>query len=100
MNPNERAAPSEKLAALEQILGEFKGNSCADQCVRILAALRRFPLNTFELMRLLDVYYPPARILELRRDGHKIVTVWQTVTTEADVKHRVGLYTLLSVSSK
>ena len=32
--------------------------------------------------------------MELRKRGHKIVTHWQTVVTEAGEKHRVGLYVL------
>jgi Helix-turn-helix domain len=96
MSKNQWAASPEKLAALKQLQLEFKGNTCSDQRARIMAALRRFPLNTYELMRLLDVYYPPARIRELRVEGYRIVTVWQIVTTEAGVRHRVALYTLLS----
>jgi hypothetical protein len=49
-------------------------------------------VTTFEAMRFLDVYHCPARILQLRKAGHRITTHWQTVITEAGAKHRVGLY--------
>jgi hypothetical protein len=55
-------------------------------------ALARFSVTTFEAMRYLDVYHCPARILQLRKAGHRITTHWQTVVTEAGEKHRVGLY--------
>jgi hypothetical protein len=45
-------------------------------------------------MRYLDVYHCPARVLQLRKQGWKIATHWQTVITEAGEKHRVGLYAL------
>jgi hypothetical protein len=56
----------------------------------------RYSINTFEAMRYLDVYHCPARILQLRKQGHNIITHWQTVVTEAGERHRVGLYVLNS----
>lgn len=53
-------------------------------------------ISTYEARRDLDIYYPPARIKELRDDGYTIKTHWQTVTTEAGDDHRVGLYVLES----
>jgi hypothetical protein len=91
--PKEEAAP-EKLAALKQIRDQFTGNAGRTQCQRLLAALARFPITTFEAMRFLDVYHCPARVLQLRKDGHEIITHWQTVITEAGARHRVGLYVL------
>jgi hypothetical protein len=88
-----KTTPFEKKAALEAIRAEFKGTSTNTQCARLLEALSRFSVTTFEAMRYLDVYYCPARIMQLRKAGHKITTHWQTVITEAGVKHRVGLYT-------
>ena len=88
----EKATPSEKVAALEAIRDEFKGTASHSQAARLLEALSRFPVSTFEAMRYLDVYHCPARILQLRKAGHRITTHWQTVVTEAGEKHRVGLY--------
>jgi Helix-turn-helix domain len=94
---NEKNATSpEKKAALEAIRKEFNGADSRSQLARLLEALSRFPLTTFEAMRYLDVYHCPARILQLRKQGERISTHWQTVVTEAGEKHRVGLYVLES----
>ena len=87
-----KTTPPEKKAALEAIRTEFTGSDAKTQCARLLAALARFSVTTFEAMRYLDVYHCPARILQLRKAGHRITTHWQTVVTEAGEKHRVGLY--------
>lgn len=89
----EEAAP-DKVAALKQIREQFTGNAGRTQCQRLLAALAQFPITTFEAMRFLDVYHCPARVLQLRQDGHAIITQRQTVVTEAGAKHTVGLYVL------
>ena len=83
-----------KGAALLEIRNQLSGTSAASQCARLLAALRRFPLTSFEAMRFLDVYHVPARILQLRRSGEEIDTHWQVVETESSDRHRVGLYAL------
>lgn len=90
----ETATSPEKKAALEAIRAQSKGSESSAQADRLLEALRRFAITTFEAMRYLDVYHCPARVLQLRKRGHKIVTHWQTVITEAGEKHRVGLYVL------
>ena len=87
-----KTTPPEKRAALEAIRTEFKGTANNTQCARLLAALARYSVSTFEAMRYLDVYHCPARILQLRKSGHCITTHWQTVVTESGEKHRVGMY--------
>ena len=94
----EKATSPEKKAALEAIRDEFKGTASHSQAARLLEALARFSVTTYEAMRYLDVYHCPARILQLRKRGHKIVTHWQTVITEAGERHRVGLYLLESAA--
>jgi len=89
----EEAAP-DKVAALKQIRDQFTGTTGRNQCQRLLAALARFPITSFEGMRHLDVYHVPARVLQLRKAGHEIITHRRTVITEAGVKHSVGLYML------
>ena len=93
MEKNKATSP-EKKAALEAIREQFKGTGSRSQATRLLEALSRYPITTFEAMRYLDVYHCPARILELRRQGHNIITHWQTVITESGERHRVGLYLL------
>ena len=83
-----------KEAALIELRDQCTGTSGARQCQRLLLALEKFPVTTFEAMRLLDVYHVPARILQLRKRGVEILTVWTHVETEAGVIHRVGLYCL------
>ncbi|TAG27492.1 MAG: hypothetical protein EAZ37_04845 [Burkholderiales bacterium] len=95
MDKKEATSP-EKKAALQAIRAEFTGTDNRSQCDRFMAALKRFALNTFEASRYLDIYHPPARILQLRNAGHKIATHWQTVETESGQTHRVGLYVLES----
>ena len=89
-----KATFPEKKAALKAIRDEFKGIDSRSQAARLLEALSRYSITTFEAMRYLDVYHCPARILELRRQGHNIITHWQTVITESGERHRVGLYLL------
>ena len=95
MEKNKATSP-EKKAALEAIRDEFKGTASGSQAARLLEALSRFPVTTYEAMRHLDVYHCPARTLELRKQGHNIITHWQTVITEAGERHRVGMYLLQS----
>ena len=87
------AAPA-KVAALKQIQAEYGGTATRVQCERLLAALAIYPITTFEAMRHLDVYHCPARIMQLRKAGHDIITLWQSVITEAGERHRVGQYLL------
>lgn len=92
---NEKKATSpEKKAALEMIRSEFKGTASRSQRARLLEALSRYSVTTFEAMRYLDVYHCPARILQLRKQGYRITTHWQVVQTESGERHRVGLYVL------
>ena len=86
--------PPQKEAALNEINQQFNGNSAKEQCVRFFAALKLFPINTYEASRYLSIYHPPARALQLRQQGHLLDTVWQTVEAENGVLHRVGCYVL------
>ena len=91
---DKREAAPAKMAALKQIQEQFNGIAARRQCERLLAALAQFPITTFEAMRYLDVYDCPARIMQLRKAGHDIITLWQSVITEAGERHRVGQYFL------
>ena len=73
------------------------GNSLGAQCARLLQRLRERPVTTFEAMRELDIYHCPARVLQLRKQGHLITTVWKQVQTEAGTWHKVGMYVLTTV---
>ena len=73
------------------------GNSLSAQCARLLKRMQDGPVTTFEAMRELDVYHCPARVLQLRKQGHLITTVWKQVQTEAGTWHKVGMYVLTMV---
>lgn len=89
-----------KQADLRSINAIFKGSSAGAQCERLLTALARYKLTTFEAMRYLDVYYCPARVMQLRKRGYKITTHWETVITESGEKHIVGCYVLDSTGGQ
>ncbi|WP_084312177.1 helix-turn-helix domain-containing protein [Desulfobulbus elongatus] len=61
---------------------------------RILSWLRRDSLTTLEARRALDVMHPAARVMELRRQGHPIETVWTDELSDAGGWHRVARYIL------
>jgi hypothetical protein len=71
----EKEPPPGKEAALKALRDEFKGTDGNTQCRRLLEALSRFPVTTFDAMRCLDVYHVPARVLQLRKAGHPILTL-------------------------
>lgn len=91
----DKKIPPHKEAAFKEINEQFSGNNHRQQCRRMLEALHRFPLNTFEASRGLGIYHPPARVLQLRKHGHEINTVWETVEAENSIKHRIGCYVLV-----
>ncbi|CAG4908321.1 helix-turn-helix domain-containing protein [Paraburkholderia saeva] len=69
-------------------------NSAAAQRARLLAALKRGPVDTVHAYRNLDILHVPRRVFELRKSGHAIATAWVWRITEQGERHRVGIYTL------
>lgn len=66
------------------------------QCRRIADYLRRHgTATTLELRSACNALYPPARVLELRESGWKIVTTFIRADDEHGRPHRVGRYTLM-----
>ena len=97
----EKATSPEKKAALEAIRIEFKGTDCETQRTRLLESLKRIgAVTTYEARRYLDIYFPPARVKEMRDQGERIATHWQHIATESGDLHRVGLYVLESGASQ
>ena len=70
------------------------------QILRFLIASRIAPRTTVELSREFDILHPPARVLQLRKRGYEIDTVWVLVETEPGVVHRVGKYVLRKEPSR
>lgn len=51
-------------------------------------------IATSQARELLDIYYPPDRAFELKREGYLINTVWVTWTSDYGIKHRIARYVL------
>jgi hypothetical protein len=73
-------------------------NSLPAQRQRLLNYLRNHgSITTIEARRELDVIHPAGRVLDLRKAGEPIDTVWVEDITEQGKPHRVAKY-VLSVS--
>lgn len=95
MNKHHHDISPERIAALHAIRDRFPGVEAEAQRQRLLCAMQTLQsVSTFEASRHLDVYYPPARKLELLRQGHPIQTIMRYVFTEAARWHMVGVYFL------
>ncbi len=65
-------------------------NNSHAQCARLLAYLEiNQSINSATAREELDIYHPPARIYDLRQQGHKIITHWETIDTDKGT-HRVA----------
>ena len=84
----------DKLAA---ILRLHPGTSCEPQRIRLLTAMQQLgSVTTDEARRYLDCYCPPARLMELRKAGHSVTTVMESLETECGALHTAGRYVLHS----
>ena len=73
----------------------FNDNSAFNQRLKSLDyLLEHGSITSFEAREKLDIYYPPARIFELRQAGYLINTVWDNWTSEHGIKHRIARYVL------
>ncbi|CAE6862111.1 hypothetical protein R69658_07669 [Paraburkholderia aspalathi] len=99
MAKNKKAA---SLAGAAQIKSQSKYSNDADsQRSRLLEFLRkRGSLSTIDARHLIDVMHPAARVMELRRAGYSIVTVWTHATTPEGGIHRVARYRLMREARK
>ena len=91
---SKKIAASDQEKPLPSTKPKFNDNSASSQCARLLEALKQGPITTYDAMRKLDCYHPPARIITLRKRGHNITTVKKQIQTEAGTWHWVGLYVL------
>lgn len=73
----------------------FADISAAAQRARLLDALRIEPITTLAARRNLEVLHPAMRVLELRAQGHNIITTWATEEGDRGIKHRIARYVLL-----
>ena len=73
----------------------FNDNSAFNQRLKLLDyLLEHGSITSSEARDKLDIYYPPARIFELRQAGYLIVRVWDNWTSEHGIKHRIARWVL------
>lgn len=74
---------------------KFNDNSAFNQRLKLLDWLfERGSITTSEAREHLDIMSPAPRIMELKRAGYLIVTVWDNWTSEHGIKHRIARYVL------
>ncbi|MES9958549.1 MAG: helix-turn-helix domain-containing protein [Sedimenticola sp.] len=72
-------------------------NSAGHQRLAILLFLQTTgPLATLQARQELGICHPAARVLELRKLGHNIITRWHADHDSTSTRHRVARYVLLS----
>lgn len=92
---NKGAAASTTTPKAKTTKPNFNDNSAFNQRLKLLDyLLERGSITSSEAREKLDVYYPPARIFELRQAGYLIVTIWDNWTSDYGIKHRIGKYVL------
>ena len=70
-------------------------NSAHDQRQRLLERLKLHGrIDTLTARRELDILCPAARVLELRKRGYQIETIWTERPTDNGKLHRVAMYVL------
>ncbi|MBN3757497.1 hypothetical protein G3N95_31535 [Paraburkholderia sp. Tr-20389] len=86
--------------SFDRIIATWPDNTAEHQRARLLDAMRLCAgITTLEAMRYLDVIDPRTRVVELRREGYRIVTSWVCQPSECGRLHNVGLYTLAGVAT-
>ena len=74
----------------------FNDNSAHNQRLKLLDwLLEKGSITTAQAREGLDVYFPPARIFELRDAGYQITTVYETWISQYGIKHTIGRYVLM-----
>lgn len=87
--------PPEKAAAIAAILRRNGSVGTDQQNARALTILRDVGETTaMELQELADIRHPPARILQLKQQGHTIVGRWVRQVSALGRTHRTMAYSL------
>ena len=73
-----------------------KSTSTESQRSLLLDHLKKGPLTTIQARDELGVMSPAPRVMELRRQGHNIITLWTETVDRTGTKHREGQYVLLT----
>ncbi|MEX1201268.1 MAG: helix-turn-helix domain-containing protein [Methylophaga sp.] len=76
-------------------------NSRAGQCLAILKYLYEHgSITTLQARDELGIMSPASRVLELREQGHCIITHWTTSEDKTGTKHREAKYVLFNQDNK
>ena len=73
-----------------------KSTSTESQRSLLLDHLKKGPLTTIQARDELGVMSPAPRVMELRRQGHNIITLRTETVDRTGTKHREGQYVLLT----
>ncbi|SEP97854.1 helix-turn-helix domain-containing protein [Nitrosomonas ureae] len=73
-------------------------NTAKAQRMRILSYLNTKPLDTLAARSELDVMHPAARVMELRKRGVGINTIWIERASDCGKIHRIACYVLDGVA--
>ncbi len=93
-NPKNKAVEPHTQTALAESLSP-NNTSVSNQRAIILNALLNGPKTTIELRHQYGIMQPAPRVLELKRQGHQIISQRVTRYTPDGVKHKaVARYTL------
>lgn len=75
----------------------LQNTSINAQNARLVPRMKEGSIDTFTIMRELNICRPGARICDLRNAGYKIITTRTTMTDEWGRIHRgVAVYTLIA----
>ncbi|SEG15267.1 helix-turn-helix domain-containing protein [Nitrosomonas ureae] len=74
-------------------------NTAKAQRMRILAYLHTKPLDTLAARKELDVMHPAARVMELRKRGIGINTIWIDRESDCGKIHRIACYVLVGAAA-
>ena len=73
----------------------FADNSEAAQCSRLLDILKMRPVGCREARKAYAISDPVARVKELRKRGHRIVTIWRWRQFDCGIYIRSGQFVLV-----
>lgn len=75
---------------------KFNDNSAHNQRLKLLDwVLEKGAITTAQAREHLDIMSPAPRIMELRKAGYLIDTVWDSWISEHGIKHRIACYVLV-----
>lgn len=77
----------------------LSNTSTESQIARLLAALKEKPMNRYEIEDQLNIGSPAARVLDLKKAGHKIASTPERAKNHAGFYHnRIARYALIKLA--